>query len=143
MRASLADFLPDEALSFRSIGSAPITASFFSQPISLAKLEAFWTTDEWGIADKLEVMINVSDITFDDDETYSLRLEVDSSPTFASPVVVAQMSFADDAPVGHFVTLTVDPDDMVEFDQTAKFIRLVAELNGAAPQLSFSAYVRK
>lgn len=154
MRASIADFLPDEELAFRSIGSGPVTETTATPPKALEKLEAYWTTDEWGIADKLAVVLNVKDIFFGDPEeyseaepdplemeTYTFSLEVDTTPSFSSPITVASID-VDETFLNQYVLLTIDPEDMVEFDKTAKYVRLVATLDGEAPSLTFYAYVK-
>lgn len=154
MRASLGNFLPDEALAFRSIGSDPVTETFESPAIDLSKLEAYWSTDEWGIADKLLVAVNIYDVFFGDPvayeaeepdlvlETYTLSLEVAADEEFGSPTTVCAVDIDENA-MGGYVVLAVDPEDMREFDATAKFIRLVATMAGEAPSLSFSAYIKK
>ena len=147
-RASIANFLPDEALAFRSIGSAAVTATTASTPMDLQKLQAYWSTDEWGIADKLTVVIQVNDVFFGEyvgaeiPETYTLSLQVDALSSFASPTTVASIAITADDLVGSYIELAIDPADMREFDATANYVRLVATLAGEAPSLEYCAYVK-
>lgn len=130
--ASAHQFMPDNALAFRVIGADAVTGDFTSDPFPLHKLAAYWSTNEWGFAKKLRVIVG-----FEGTPNSALRfaLEVDATEDFGSAVEVASVQLTDDMIGAKWFDLAFSTDDLAYADPNAKYVRL--KCTGVGSDMAF------
>lgn len=123
----------------RALGSAAITATADSDAFALDSLQdAYWDNGEVPLQ-TFSIVIFIEDAeTGVGDETYEFSVEVDSTEAFDdTPVVVGTLTAS--APGAYVVNL--DGPTISALDDNAAFIRVNAALGGAAPSLTYAAWV--
>lgn len=118
-------------------GQSDITADANTGVLSLDRLGAEWNAGE--IATPLQYAIFGAVTKIDattGDETYDLKLEVDSSEAFSSPVVVSTVRVNK---LGQFI-IPVVREQLLAADPAAAFLRIGVDVAGTTPILNFWAY---
>jgi hypothetical protein len=124
----------------KDASTGAITVTTVEAPIAIDTLtKAYWDGGEvtLGVATiALQISaIKVSAAT----ETYSFTVQVDNSVTFATPITVAQVTFAATQGKTGFVELPIEYSLVEKLRPGATHMRLVALLGGTLPSVTYGA----
>lgn len=139
VKASFNRFSLDAETVLRAENSAAVTASGGSGTLSLDALSAYWNAGDLASKHEFAVIVHVDAVeTGVGDETYEFAMQVDSVKEFSdSPV---KLSAKDVDAAGRYVFL-VSRDEVEAADVNAAHLRVLATLGGAAPSVTYHAYV--
>lgn len=126
IRATTTKFTPDLALQLRAPTAGATDEVYSSPAIALNKLQAHWTTNEWGVAKRLKIAIGLKDIAVSAEQAYEFVAQVDALDSFGSPITVSRVIVQGvDIPEDGIIMLAVDVEAMALFDANAGYLRIV------------------